>query len=184
MGLVPWGGSCEGGKVFTHLETPSQTGTRGALEPQRGVQQQVHRRQSTENLAQRSMPTGISQQRSCLDTHHRESGLGAEAQALGVRPQGEDWGWLLWRTGVDSASLCTMQVRESRGKPGSAKKARDHCQRDPQTPGDPLTPHVPSLQDPAFTSGMSWLWSMTPEMGTHANMGFSLGVLSVCSFFY
>lgn len=79
-----------------------------------------------------------------------------------------------------SEGTSTVQVR---GKPGSARKARNHCHRDPQTPVDPLTPHAPRLQDPAFTSGMSWLWSMTPEMGTLANVGFSLGVLSVCPFF-
>ena len=26
-GLVPWGGSCEGGKISTHSETPSWVGT-------------------------------------------------------------------------------------------------------------------------------------------------------------
>ena len=137
--------------------------------------------------------------------HRDQCQLASPSREVVWTPTTESQGWVLrlrlWesdpreRTGVDSyeglgltlspsEGTSTMQVRESRGKPGSAKKARDHCQRDPQTPGDTLTPQAPSLQDPAFTSGMSWLWSMTPEMGTLANMGFSLGVLSVCPFFY
>ena len=65
---------------FSHIwKPPHRWGQGGALEPQRGVQQQI------EDKAERIWPTGISQQRSCLDTYHRESGLGAEPS-----PQGED----------------------------------------------------------------------------------------------
>ena len=110
--------------------------------------------------------------------HKDQCQLASPSREVVWTPTTESQGWVLrlklWetdpreRTGVDSyeglgltlppsEGTSTMQVRESRGKPGSTKKARDHCQRDPQTPGDPLTPQAPSLHDPAFTSGMSWL---------------------------
>ena len=97
MGPAPLGVSCEGGKVSTHLEAPSETGGGGgeASEPWRRAQQQRCRAQSREICAQR---TGADQHspawEACLLTHLGGRGLGAEALASEVRSQGEDQGWL------------------------------------------------------------------------------------------
>ena len=53
-----------------------------------------------------------------------ERWLGVEAQALGVRPQGEDWGWLPWR---HSEGASMEQLRGARKKPGPSNQKRDHC---------------------------------------------------------
>ena len=54
------------------------------------------------------------------------SGLGVEAQALEIRPQGEDWGWLC-EDSQKGASAPQLAGRESGKKSGPAKEARDHC---------------------------------------------------------
>ena len=67
----------------------------GALEPQRGVQQQGCGGQSGEDLTQgdQCLLTSTPSLR-CLPAYGGRWGLGAEARASEVRPQGEDWGWL------------------------------------------------------------------------------------------
>ena len=55
-------------------------------------------------------------------------GLGAEAQASEVRPQGEDWGWLREHS-LKGASMPQLAGRESGKKSGTAEEARDHCYR-------------------------------------------------------
>lgn len=60
----------------------------------------------------------------CLHTCWGRWGLGAEAQALEVRPQREDWNWLPWR---QSGGASTTQLKESRKIPGLARETRDHC---------------------------------------------------------
>ena len=53
-------------------------------------------------------------------------GLGAEALALEVRPQEEDWGWL--REGsLKGVSAPQLAGRESRIMSGPAREAKDHC---------------------------------------------------------
>ena len=65
------------------------------MEPQRRAQQQGCRGQSGEIPAQRIGADQHSPAReACLLTHRGGWGLGAEARALEVRHQGEDWGWL------------------------------------------------------------------------------------------
>ena len=53
-------------------------------------------------------------------------GLGAEAQASVVRPQGEDWGWL-GEHSLKGASVPQLAGRESGKKSGPAGEARDLC---------------------------------------------------------
>ena len=53
-------------------------------------------------------------------------GVGAEAQALEFRSQGEDWGWLHGDR-LTGASVPQLAGRESGKKSGTAKEARDHC---------------------------------------------------------
>ena len=66
-----------------------------ASEPQRRVQQQGRGGQSREIPAQRIGADQHSPAReACLLTCRGRFGLGAEARASEVRPQGEDWGGL------------------------------------------------------------------------------------------
>ena len=71
-------------------------GRRGeALQPWRRAQPQGFRGQSGEIPARRIGANQHSPAReACLLTRWDRSGLGAEARALEVRPQGEAWGWL------------------------------------------------------------------------------------------
>ena len=48
------------------------------------------------------------------------------AQALEVRPQGEEWCWLR-EDSLKELDCGALQLRESGKKPGSAREARDHC---------------------------------------------------------
>ena len=61
-----------------------------------------------------------------LGVQHRKGGLGAEAQALVGRPQGEDWGWLREHS-LKGASAPQLAGRESGKKSGPAEEAKDHC---------------------------------------------------------
>ena len=99
MGPAPLGGSCEGGKVSTQQEAPSLAetgdGQGEASETWRRAQQQGCRGQCGEIPAQRmSADQHSPAQEACLLTRWGGRGLGAEARALEVRSQGEDWGWL------------------------------------------------------------------------------------------
>ena len=51
-------------------------------------------------------------------------GLGAEARAPEIRPQGEDWGWLREHS-LKGASAPQLAGRESRKRSGPAEEARD-----------------------------------------------------------
>ena len=75
---------------------------------------------STEGSANQNFTDWKANLHSCCG----ERWLGAEAQALGVRPQGEDWGWLPWRYS-EGASM--EQMRGARKKPGPPNQKRDHC---------------------------------------------------------
>lgn len=68
-------------------------GQEGALEPRKGMQQQVPGGKNGEKAPQRSLFNSTSQPRNSLHGHAclREWGLGTEAQACGVGPQGEYW---------------------------------------------------------------------------------------------
>ena len=100
-----------------------------ASEPQRRVQQQVCRGQSGEIPAQRISADQHSPAReACLLTRRDGWGLGAEAQASEVRPQGEDWGWLCEHS-LKGVSMPQTARRESGKKSGPASEATDHCFR-------------------------------------------------------
>ena len=64
----------------------------------------------------------------CLLTCWGGRGLGAEARALEVRSQGEDWGWLREHS-LKGASAPQLARRESGKNSGPAEEARDHCFR-------------------------------------------------------
>ena len=84
------GGIYKGGKVSTHLETPSWREMGAASEPQRGAQQQVSRRQSRENSAQGSVPTSTSQPEMLVCMPAMVSRGWVLRLSLEVRPQEED----------------------------------------------------------------------------------------------
>ena len=90
------------------------------MEPWRRAQQQGCRGQSGEIPAQR---IGVDQhspaREACLLTHRGRWGLGAEAQALEVRSQGEDWDWLCEHS-LKGASVPQLAGRESGKKCGTA----------------------------------------------------------------
>ena len=119
---------------FPHTRKPLHWrrwgGGRGeASEPRRRAQQQGCRGQSGEIPAQRISANQHSPAReACLLTRRGGRGLGAEAQASEVRPQGEDWGWLC-RHSLKGASAPQLSGRESGKKSGPAQEARDHCFR-------------------------------------------------------
>ena len=91
-----------------------------ALEPWRRAQQQGWRGQSEEIPTQR---IGADQhspaQEACLLTRRGGRGLGAEARASEVRPQGEDCGWLHEHS-LKGVSAPQLAGRESRKKSGPA----------------------------------------------------------------
>ena len=100
-----------------------------ASEPRRRAQPQGCGGQSREIPTQR---IGAKQhspaQEACLLTRRGRRRLGAEARALAVRFQGEDWGWQREHS-LKRASAPQLAGRESGKKSGPAKEARDHCYR-------------------------------------------------------
>ena len=103
---------------FPHTRKPLHWWGRGvgrgeALEPRRTAKQQGCGGQSGEIPTQR---IGADQHspawEACLLTHQGGWGLGAEARASEVRPQGEDWGWLCEHS-LKGASAPQLAGRES-----------------------------------------------------------------------
>ena len=129
-GPAPLRGSCEGGKVCTHWEAPSQAetvggGGGGASEPRRRAQQQGCRGQSGKIPAQKISADQRSPAReACLLTRQGRWGLGAEAQALEVGSHGEEWGWLREHS-LKGARAPQLARRESGKRSGAAEQARD-----------------------------------------------------------
>ena len=114
---------------FPHTRKPLHCWGQGlgrgeASEPRRRVQQEGCRVQSRDTPAQR---IGTDQhspaQEDCLLTHQDGWGLGAEAWALEVRSQREDWGWLR-KHSLKGASAPQLTERESRKKSGPAREPR------------------------------------------------------------
>ena len=62
----------------------------------------------------------------CLLTRWGGRGLGAEAQAWEIRPEGEDWGWLREHS-LKGARVPQLAGRESGKNSGHVGEARDHC---------------------------------------------------------
>ena len=92
----------------------------GASEPRRRAQPQGCGGQSGEIPAQRIGADQHSPTReACLVTRWGGRGLGAEARALEVGSQGEDWGWLREHS-LKGASAPRLAGRESRKKSGPA----------------------------------------------------------------
>ena len=97
-----------------------------ALEPQRRVQPQGCRVQSREIPAQRLGTEQHSPAReACLLTRRGGWGLGAEAPALEVRSQREDWGWLREHS-LKGASVPQLARSVSTRRSGAAEEARDY----------------------------------------------------------
>ena len=110
---------------FPHTRKPLHCWGRGvggaeALQPRRRAQQQGCGGQSGEIPAQRIGADQNSPAReACLLTHRGRWGLGAETQALEVRPQEEDWGYLCEHS-LKGASEPHLAGRESGKKSGPA----------------------------------------------------------------
>ena len=131
MGPATLGGRWRG-KRFHTLGSPF-TGRDGgwwrgeASEPWRRAQQKGCRGQSGEIPTQR---IGADQHSpawdACLLTCQGRWGLGTEARASDVRPQGEDWGWL-HEESLKGASAPQLAGTESGKRSGPAWEARDHC---------------------------------------------------------
>ena len=118
-------------KISAHSKTPSQEGTRGSFRTSEGsiatgAQKAKQREFSIEIIADQNFPAKV-----LFACPPQWVGTGAEAWALGFRPQGKDWGWLPWSY---SKAASTTQLRECRGKPRRAIEARDHFHGDPVTP--------------------------------------------------
>ena len=91
-----------------------------ASEPRRRAQPQGCRRQSGEIPVQRIGANQHSPAReACLITRQGGPGLGAEARALEVESQGEDWGWRCEHS-LKGASAPQLAGRESGKKSGPA----------------------------------------------------------------
>ena len=94
-------------------------------EPRRRAQQQGCRGQSGEILTQRiGADQHSTAQEACLLTRRDGWGLGAEALASDVRPQGEDWGWLPEHS-LKGASAPQVAGWESRKMSEAAEETRD-----------------------------------------------------------
>ena len=78
-------------EVPAHQDTPSQAGSGGSFET-RGSTVMSASKANRENSPQRSLPNGTFQPRSSSCAHSKW-GLGSQAQASAVRPQGEDQVW-------------------------------------------------------------------------------------------
>ena len=136
--LCPWEGIPKEEK-FPHTQKPPQRrGQGGALEPPKETQQQVLRRPNGENSPEFVVKQHFSAEKQ-LTCPSRQLGLDAQAQASGVRPQGEDQGWLPSRY---SEGTSTTQLRESRKKPGPPREARVCCCKNLSLPKltDPRNP--------------------------------------------
>ena len=94
-------------------------------------------------------------------------GLGDEAWASEVRPQGEDWGWLREHS-LKGASVTQLAGRESRKKSGPAREARDHCFRVSEERGFllrvPTGSRAPPKQAPE--TGVSCSYHLGPQRQT------------------
>ena len=117
------GGSCERGKVHT-LGSPFTGRDRGWAEGKframeesaaTGVQRAKQRDSRTE---ERCRP-GLTSPRGLSAPRRGAQGLGAEAWAPEVTPQGEDWGWLPEHS-LKGASAPQLARRETRKKSGAA----------------------------------------------------------------
>ena len=111
-----------GGKVSAHSETHSLAG-RGAPECQKGMQQQVLRRQNRENPPQRSFLTSTSYLRSSLQTCPATEVCVLRLRLRRLDPRG--------KTGVDCCEDTPRGlVQHSKGvqgkETGPAREARDH----------------------------------------------------------
>ena len=110
---------------FPHTRKPLHwwrrgVGHRKALEPRTRAQQQGCGGQSGEIPTQRIGADQHSPAReACLLTRRGGQGLGAEARASEVRPQGEDWGWLREHS-LKGASAPQLPGRKSGKNSGPA----------------------------------------------------------------
>ena len=122
---LPLGEGAVKEETFPHARKPlhwwrRRVGVGEASEPWRRAQQQGCRGQSGEIPAQRiSADQHSPAQEACLFTRRGRRGLGAEAQASEVRPQGKDCGCLCQHS-LKGASAPQLVGRESRKKPGTA----------------------------------------------------------------
>ena len=72
------------------------------------------------------MPSSTHWPEKLVLTRRGGRGLGAEAWALEVGSQGEDWGWLCEHS-LKGASMPQLAGKESGKMSGPAEEPRDHC---------------------------------------------------------
>ena len=124
MGPAPRGGSHEEGKVSTHLKTSHRQFWREIPNLRR---EQGNRclEGEMERISHRDHCwTSLPSQKVAHSPTAASDGLGAQAQAFGVGPEGEDQGWRPWRYSEEASA---EEKREFRKKPTPSRGARDHC---------------------------------------------------------
>ena len=124
-GPAPVGGSWEGRKGFHTVVRPFVGGGGGKLRSHGGERSN----RGAEGKAERfphggSMPASTHQPKRHVCLPAGGWGLGAEARASGVRPQGVDWGWLREHS-LKGVSAPQLAGRESGKRSGAAEEARD-----------------------------------------------------------
>ena len=131
----------EEGKASPHSWKPPQGQRQGAaLEPQKGMQKQVIRKQNGENSSQRQLPNSTTQSRSSL---HPSCSKWNGRWVRRLRLRGLD-PWVRTRIECCEEGASITQLRKSREKPGPLGEAKDSCHR------DPLTPQGNRLQETTF----------------------------------
>lgn len=149
---------------FLHIGKPSQAGSGGALELQRGVQcsktgaPKTNGENSPQRLSQTALPNWVAQ---VLSLAHSERGLAAKIQASGIRPQ--------------RGGQCRLPQRYSKG-PGIAQQRQTRklsiCQRNKGSflqEGSNATLWFHTLTERETLpsrcwKGVSCLWSAAPEI--------------------
>lgn len=122
MGPAPQGGSREEGKVFTGLKTPHRRFW-GEIQNLRGEQSNRCGEGKMERISHRDhCGTALPSQKGAHSPTAASDGLGAQAQALGVGPEGEDQGGRPRRSS-EGASAAQTELRQ---KPRPTRGASDH----------------------------------------------------------
>ena len=112
-------------EYFLQLENPLTGGARGgASETQRGAQWDGCSKSKMEKTHQRSLPN--QEEAHTLMSTHSEMGLGTEAKASGVSPQGKDQNWPPWRYSERDNVTLQKQPKEN---PGASREEKDHSHR-------------------------------------------------------
>ena len=139
-----------------HSLKPSGEETGAALDPQRGTQKQVIRRQNGENSSRRQWPNRATRSRSSLRSSGSTWRLGAQARVQGVGPQGEHRDWMLWRGAYTHSCRCPRKSLGLSERPEAAAAG-------PLTPRAGRPPETTFLNAAGGMRGISELRSPQAE---------------------